>query len=155
MQQLSRTPIFYQAHMPITSPQDRAAESIAQAGQRCTPRRVRVLATLLAQTGVLSHHEIDAASGDPRIDKVTLYRVLDWLVEHGLAHKVVGEDRLWRFSANHTRVAAHRHAHFQCNSCERVVCLEGVPASTQIELPAGFKAEETDLIVRGVCDKCS
>lgn len=141
--------------MPTTSTQDRAAESIVRAGQRCTPARVRVLGTLLACTGVLSHHDIDAAAGKPRIDKVTLYRVLDWLVEHGLAHKVVGEDRVWRFSANDTRAAAHRHAHFQCNSCEKVVCLEGVPVSTKVKVPTGFKTEQAELTIRGVCDKCS
>lgn len=141
--------------MPTTSPQDRAAELIVQAGQRCTPARVRVLATLLGQPGAVSHHEVDAAAAAPRIDKVTLYRVLDWLVEHGLAHKIVGEDRVWRFRANDSREAAHKHAHFQCNSCEKVVCLEDVPVSTSVAVPAGFKTEEAELTIRGVCDKCS
>lgn len=141
--------------MLTISPQNRAAELIVQAGQRCTPTRVRVLATLLGQADALSHHEIDAAAAAPRIDKVTLYRVLDWLVEHGLAHKIVGEDRIWRFRANATRDGGHRHAHFQCNQCEKVVCLENVPVSTKVAVPSGFTLEEAELTVRGVCDKCS
>lgn len=141
--------------MSTISPTDRASELIAQAGQRGTAARIRVLATLLGQPDAVSHHDVDAAAGAPRIDKVTLYRVLDWLVEHGLAHKVVGEDRVWRFRANDTREAAHRHAHFQCNSCEKVVCLEDVPVDTKVAVPSGFKLEEAELTIRGVCDKCS
>lgn len=138
-----------------TTSQDRAAALIAQAGQRSTPARTRVLATLLGMANGASHHDVDAAISAPPVDKVTLYRVLDWLVAHGLAHKIVGEDRVWRFRANATRAALHQHAHFQCTHCDKVVCLENVPVSSKVELPSGFRSDEAELTVRGVCDKCS
>lgn len=137
------------------SPQDRAAELIASAGQRPTSARIRVLATLLSLTPAVTHHEVDAAIAGARMDKVTLYRVLDWLVEHGLAHKIVSDDRVWRFRANDTRAAAHHHAHFQCTTCDQVVCLENVPVTSNVAVPSGFRTEEAELTVRGVCDKCS
>jgi Fur family transcriptional regulator, ferric uptake regulator len=141
--------------MPTTSPQDRAAGLIVQAGQRPTAARIRVLSTLLGLKGGASHHDIDAAIPGAPTDKVTLYRVLDWLVVHGLAHKIISEDRVWRFRANDTRATAHQHAHFQCTHCDKVVCLENVPVSSKVPLPSGFRSEEAELTVRGVCDKCS
>lgn len=141
--------------MPTTTLQDRAADLITHAGQRSTPARMRVLTTLLGLKGAASHHDIDAAMHGAPVDKVTLYRVLDWLVAHGLAHKVSGEDRVWRFRANGSRETAHQHAHFQCNNCEQVVCLENVPVSSQVAVPSGFRTEEAELTLRGVCDKCS
>jgi Fur family ferric uptake transcriptional regulator len=141
--------------MKNPSQSDRAAELIAQAGHRSTPARIRVLATLLSLEGGASHHDVAAAiTGEP-MDKVTLYRVLEWLVAHGLAHKIVSEDRVWRFKANVSRETAHQHAHFQCTSCDKVVCLENVPVSSKVAVPSGFRTEEAELTLRGVCDKCS
>lgn len=141
--------------MQKISPQDRAAELIVSAGQRPTAARIRVLATLLRMQPAATHHDIVAAMTGPRMDKVTLYRVLDWLVEHILVHKIVSEDRVWRFRANDTRAAAHHHAHFQCTTCDKVVCLENVPVTSNVAVPSGFRTEEAELTVRGVCDKCS
>ena len=141
--------------MNSTSLHERAADLMSKAGQRATPARLRVLATLLGLDRGASHHEVDAAVTGAPIDKVTLYRVLDWLVAHGLAHKIVSDDRVWRFRANEHRATAHQHAHFQCNSCDQVVCLENVPVSSRVELPVGFRSDEAELTVRGVCNKCS
>lgn len=141
--------------MKTTSLSERAAALIAQAGQRATPARLRVLATLLSLDGGASHHDIDAAMRGAPMDKVTLYRVLDWLLAHGLAHKIVGDDRVWRFRVNDSREAAHQHAHFQCTACDKVVCLENVPVSSNVAVPTGFRSAEAELTVRGVCDKCS
>lgn len=141
--------------MPTITLQDRAAGLITNAGQRSTPARLRVLTTLLGLKGAASHHDIDAAMRGAPIDKVTLYRVLDWLVAHALAHKISGEDRVWRFRANDSRATAHQHAHFQCTSCDKVVCLENVPVSSKVPVPSGFRTAEAELTLRGVCDKCS
>lgn len=152
-----RHPLFRSMQAPRmnTTPHDRAASIIAQAGQRSTPARVRVMAALLGLSSGASHHDIHAAIPAPPIDKVTLYRVLDWLVAHGLAHKIIGEDRVWRFRASATREAIHQHAHFHCTHCDKVVCLENVPVSSKVDLPSGFRSEEAELTVRGVCDQCS
>jgi hypothetical protein len=33
------------------------------------------------------------------LDRVTAYRVLRWLEQHGVAHRLADEERVWRFSA--------------------------------------------------------
>lgn len=126
---------------------------LASRGARATRARIDVLAALLAAPEALSHQGVEQRL--PRghdVDRVTLYRVLDWLTTQGLAHKVAGDDRIWRFSAAE-RGGQGNHAHFQCSECGRVVCLEQarIPA---ISLPAGFHRAEVEVTVKGTCDAC-
>jgi Fur family ferric uptake transcriptional regulator len=130
----------------------RACALLAGRGARATRARIDVLTVLLASGDALSHHDVKRRL--PRghgIDRVTLYRVLDWFTVQGLAHKVAGDDRIWRFSA--AGHAAGAHAHFQCSDCGRVICLDQarVPA---IPLPEGFRRDEVEVTVKGTCDAC-
>ncbi|MGN2393708.1 Fur family transcriptional regulator, partial [Pelomicrobium sp. G1] len=79
----------------------RAAEAlIRQREERATPARVQVLGVLLAADQPLTHHEVEEAlRGRGRVDRVTVYRVLEWLVGQGLAHRIAGDDRVWRYKA--------------------------------------------------------
>ena len=125
-------------------------------GARATRARIDVLAVLLAADEALSHHDVERRLGRGYdVDRVTLYRVLDWLTAQGLAHKVSGDDRVWRFSAaGHAAAGAvPAHAHFECSECGRVICLEEarVPA---VPLPAGFRRREIEVTVKGTCDAC-
>jgi Fur family ferric uptake transcriptional regulator len=74
------------------------ATQIRSAGARATPARIRVLQILRTAPAALTHHDIDLALGTPTLDRVTLYRVLDWLVEAGLAHKSTDARGVFRFS---------------------------------------------------------
>jgi Fur family ferric uptake transcriptional regulator len=133
---------------------------LAASGQRATPARVAVLDILLASATALSHQEIAAAArlAGTDLDRVTLYRVLDWLVEHGLAHKIAGEDRIWRFNAtagSDNAAAPHEHAHFQCSRCGRLYCLDDLHPVFALSLPPGFRCQHAELILRGTCPDCS
>lgn len=129
-------------------------------GARLTHPRLRVLAELLGASEALSHLELqrrlgEKSEGEP-IDRVTLYRVLDWLVDVDLAHKVSGPDRLFRFSV---RQAGHPlHGHFRCAQCQRMFCLEEVPALARVVksmLPDGFSSDKVELTVSGSCSQCA
>lgn len=128
--------------------------ALIQPHGRATPARVRVLDLLRQATRALSHGEIEARleSGD-QVDRVTLYRVLDWLVSKGLAHRVAGEDRAWRFNA--VDQEGHQHAHFLCRRCGQVYCLDATPAGLGHGLPPGFMAERVELNVVGLCAACA
>ena len=131
---------------------ERARSALRATGERVTPARLRVYVALLDSARALSHHELESAlvAGTP-VDRVTLYRVLDWLVEQGLAHRVAGLDRVWRFSIAHESHASH--AHFQCNRCGKVICL-GEAATNRVPLPRGFRSEAVELTVKGRCAEC-
>ena len=123
-------------------------------GARVTRPRVAVLALLLSARRALTHHEVEQQVNRAfRIDRVTIYRVLEWLTACGLAHRVPGDDRVWRFNAGEQRHAP-RHAHFKCNDCGEVICLDSVAAPRGIALPSGYRSQEIELTVKGLCADC-
>ncbi len=133
---------------------DQATILLQQRGASITPARVRVLQLLLAADAALSHQALQqAASADGQtFDKVTLYRVLDWLVAQGLVHSVTGHDRVRRFSPIHTHAT---HAHFECNDCGRLFCLHGKLPLAHPETPPGFQPDRLDITVHGRCADCA
>ena len=128
------------------------ADQIRSSGARATPARIRVLRLLREAPTPLSHAEIEPRLGDMALDRVTLYRVLDWLVESGLAHKSADANRVFRFSPASAGEHAS-HVHFRCEVCGGVYCLEAslpvVPA-----LPPGFSLTHMNFDLRGVCASC-
>jgi Fur family transcriptional regulator, ferric uptake regulator len=131
-----------------------AQERIRSAGERLTNPRCAVLAVLMGAEAALTHHEIEAAlSAIAPVDRVTVYRVLEWLVALGLAHRIQGGDRTWRFHANRDP-SAGPHAHFTCSRCGRTVCLEEVAVPVAIKVPRGFVPQDVELTVKGLCATC-
>ncbi|MBI1397402.1 MAG: transcriptional repressor [Betaproteobacteria bacterium] len=132
-----------------------AEEMIRSTGARVTNARIEILATLLKAEGALTHSDIESrlaqASG---IDRVTVYRVLEWLTEQRLAHKIPGDDRVWRFNVVGTG-NEHNHAHFKCTCCNRVICLDDLGRGWTPALPAGFTPQEIELTIKGLCAECS
>lgn len=129
-------------------------EALILSRGRSTPARVRVLDCLLRATNALTHGELEERlARDGTLDRVTLYRVLDWLVEQGLAHKIAGEDRVWRFNA--VGREEHGHAHFRCTRCGQVFCLDGLRPSFALALPPGYVFGSAELTIQGLCPACN
>lgn len=126
---------------------------------RVTSARVAVLAELLSARRALSHHELLDLAGDGRagepLDRVTLYRVLDWLTDAGLAHRITGPDRIFRYSSE--RPGHEAHGHFRCTACRRTFCMPQGPRMVRVVrsmLPEGFSPDDVDLTVSGRCAEC-
>jgi len=121
---------------------------------RATAGRIGILATLLAEQKAITHREIEQRLPQSlQLDRVTLYRTLEWLAENGLIHKITSDDRVWRYHANHES-HSHQHAHFKCTGCAQVICLDSVPAGQSWPLPAGYRFQEIELTVKGLCAHC-
>ncbi|QZA81364.1 Fur family transcriptional regulator [Deefgea piscis] len=130
--------------------QAQASELIKQTRARVTAARVNILAVLLTAQRPLSHQDV-LTTLDPDADRVTVYRVLDWLTDMALAHKLAGDDRVWRFSV---ASKPHQHAHFQCTRCGRFYCLEHVSTDLSLTVPAQFLIDAVEITVKGVCASC-
>lgn len=117
-----------------------------------TSARVLVLDTLLNAPLPLSHPEIQKQITEP-INRVTIYRVLDWLTTQGFAHSVINPDKTRRFKAN-THHTQHQHAHFECSVCGQVYCLDEVNNAIAQSLPKQFVATNIHLSISGVCAIC-
>jgi len=142
-------------HLPA-NPASQAATLLAATGARLTRARIEVLAALLRADEALTHHEVERRLRRGQdVDRVTLYRVLEWLTEQGLVHKVSGEDRIWRFSAaGHRPARGGGHAHFECSSCGKVICLDRTRLPS-IPLPAGYRRRDVEVMIKGRCDQCA
>ncbi|OAM53182.1 Fur family transcriptional regulator [Methylovorus sp. MM2] len=128
-----------------------AEHLILDAGQRPTASRVAVLNILANASNALTHTEI--LDQLDNFDRVTLYRVLDWLVDGGLAHAIMGQDRARRFQLTQKNTA-HQHAHFKCNQCGKVYCLDGVHIKPPQQIPKHFTVESVELNISGRCADC-
>ena len=134
---------------------DRAEALVRSTATRATRTRIEVLAVLLAARCALTHHEVERQVRRVLgMDRVTVYRVLEWLVARGLAHRISGDDRVWRFNAA-DEGHARRHAHFKCNDCGEVICLETAVAARNVPLPSGYRPQEIELTVKGLCAGCT
>jgi Fur family ferric uptake transcriptional regulator len=123
-------------------------------GARATPARVAVLTLLESAERALSHHDVEEALADSGFDRVTLYRVLDWMERLGLAHRTVDALRVFRYSIAAVNSPVHKtHAHFRCDECGKVFCLEDTPVVSPA-LPAGFSGKAVELSVSGHCARC-
>ncbi len=135
-----------------------ARRLVMASGGRNTGARRNVLACLIASDRALSHADIELQLSDSGLDRVTLYRVLDWLVEHSLAHRVgtaggvAGVERAMRFAFTRPE-KPHSHAHFQCTQCGRTICLDDV-AAPALAVPPGIELQGIELAAFGRCAHC-
>ncbi len=133
-----------------------AKKIIADHGLRPTQSRLAVLKLLSNAKHPLTHQELLAKLNSQsalQFDRVTLYRVLDWLLANDIIHKVTGHDRGWRFQLNQADTT-HHHAHFQCSHCHTTYCLSDVQLQRPGNLPAHFTVESVELNIKGVCAGC-
>jgi Fur family ferric uptake transcriptional regulator len=130
--------------------------AIRATGARVTSARLQVLGLLQSSQGPLSHSDIEellTRNALPEIDRVTLYRVLDWLVDVGLAHKAANTRGVFCFTVAQPNIEHKRHAHFRCNDCGKVICLDMPPPSPP-KLPNGFRLASVELDISGECPDC-
>jgi Fur family transcriptional regulator, ferric uptake regulator len=133
-----------------------ARERIRASGARLTQPRTAVLASLMGAAEAMSHTDVvERLPAGHEIDRVTVYRVLDWLTESGITHRVAGDDRVWRFTLTGPGEHSHEHAHFACTQCGRVECLTSISTASQFRLPRGYVMREVELTIKGVCAKCA
>lgn len=143
----------------------RAEHLLRDARARVTAARIQVLAALLDAPRALTHQDVQESLRD--MDRVTLYRTLDFLTEAGLAHKIAADDRVFRYSAGAEHGAQeagaphHQHGHFKCTRCAKVFCLDtsGEAAmlrdALQESLGRGFQSHDIEFTIKGWCADCA
>jgi Fur family ferric uptake transcriptional regulator len=94
----------------------------------------------------------DRLSGN--FDRSTLYRSLITLEEKGIIHRIVVDHQTTMYALDHSLTAESNHAHFYCKKCKRIKCLEEYIVSIP-ELPEGYLAVASEMIVKGTCDECT
>ncbi|MBM4293328.1 MAG: transcriptional repressor [Deltaproteobacteria bacterium] len=129
---------------------------LALNGLRPTPVRLAVLEILgLADRALRAGEILESLRIRRRVNKVTVYRILDDFTARGILRRINLDDR----AAHYELACEHHppHPHFQCLSCREVQCLDPVPLSrmwAEIQGPLGNRADRIDIRVAGHCHKC-
>jgi Fur family transcriptional regulator, ferric uptake regulator len=86
-------------------------------------------------------------------DRTTFYRSFKTLEESKIIHKIVIDNQIVKYALDNSITNKNEHAHFYCNDCQTVKCLETVPVQ-EIRLPEGYTESETEILIKGVCPSC-
>jgi Fur family transcriptional regulator, ferric uptake regulator len=123
---------------------------------RSTPSRQEILLLFLRSNYALSHGDIEKEISNS-LDRVTVYRTLKTFLDKGLIHKVLDDEGTLKYAlCNEACTTAHHHhdhVHFKCTNCGQTNCLN-VEVSG-FKLPRGYQAREINVLIQGVCERCS
>lgn len=135
-----------------------AAETLcARQGLRLTALRRRVLELVWQSHKPLGAYDILAVLSEQdgrRAAPPTVYRALDFLLEHGLVHRIAS---LNAFVGCDHPAHAHQGQFFICRQCHAAIELERSAISDSILDSArglGFRVEGQTVEVVGLCARC-
>ena len=124
---------------------------LQERGLKRTKLRIALLNYLIDAKHAQSYPEIKRSLGE-NVDKSTLYRNLTAFEEAGIIHRIEhGGVTKYAFGKAHEHGLSH--AHFVCESCETVYCMEE-PAQLQLNVPKGFKTKKVQTLIKGICAGC-
>jgi Fur family ferric uptake transcriptional regulator len=97
---------------------------------------------------------IEALRTGTGINRVTVYRILDLLVEHGLLNRLDLGGKSSRFCLRETD--DDTHPHFHCTRCDRYLCLhvETLPLDPNTLAGLSLDVRHVDIRLEGICPAC-
>jgi len=133
------------------------AELLASASLESTANRLRVLEVVGNNRFPLSAADIyKTLERSSSINRVTVYRILDLLVDGGVIERISTGGRAFYYGLAPNE--HHRsHPHFYCTCCGQMDCLD--PESLSVETEPLWKTypgriEKVEVRVDGVCKNC-
>lgn len=133
------------------------AETLCQAkGAKLTPLRRRVLERVCASHAAIKAYELisQLSTEDHLVKPPTVYRALDFLLEHGLIHRV---DSLNAFVGCSHPHEPHEARLLICDTCGDIRELATPALDQALELAirqSGFKTSRAHLEIHGLCAHC-
>ena len=112
--------------------------------------------SILEKSGTALCHEDIEKQVSEKMDRVTIYRILQGFCDNGQVHKIINENGKTYYALCHDCTAENHHdnhPHFQCIVCRTIRCIE-VPIVEQ-PLPKGYDVLSSTAFISGYCQKCS
>ena len=124
-------------------------------GLSATENRLDIIEILGKSSSPLTAQEVyDTLRRTRNVNRVTVYRILDLLLEKHLIERVSGGDRAFRFGLPDRKDG---HPHFFCTRCGNMECLD--PGSIRLDVE-GFKrvftgtVDKVEIRLDGLCKNC-
>ncbi|WP_373500808.1 Fur family transcriptional regulator [Desulfococcus sp.] len=133
------------------------SEMLASARLEATENRLRVLEVIGNNSFPLSAGDIyQTLERTSAINRVTVYRILDLLVDHGMIERLSTGGRAFYYGLapnDHHQP----HPHFYCKNCGQMDCLN--PESLQVETKPFRKTfpgriDKVEIRLDGICKNC-
>ena len=131
-------------------------ELLESKGVRITAMRLLISKFLAGKKVAVTLSDIENAFA--KADRTTLYRTLKTFEEKAIVHQIDDGTGITKYAmceeGCNCEMEQDLHLHFHCNNCGETVCLteHQIP---QIKVPDGFVSENVNLVVKGICDKCT
>ncbi len=125
-------------------------------GVRPTAMRILIYKYMAEKEVAVALTDIENAFA--KADRTTLYRTLKTFEEKGIVHQIDDGTHISKFAlcepGCNCELEQDLHLHFHCTNCDETVCLteQKIP---HINLPDGYVAEDANLVLKGICEKCS
>ncbi|MBW2590394.1 MAG: transcriptional repressor [Deltaproteobacteria bacterium] len=133
------------------------AHLLENSGLGSTPNRLKVLEVIGNNNYPLNAGEvIDILSRSTDINRVTVYRILDLLVEKKLIDRISGGGRSFHYGLAPNE--HHQpHPHFYCRECGRMECLN--PESLHLDIKPLNRTfpgliDNVQVCLDGICKNC-
>ncbi|MFZ2284204.1 MAG: transcriptional repressor [Lutibacter sp.] len=121
-----------------------------------TAMRLLVLQLLRNKNAAVSLTDIEDRF--VKSDRTTIYRTLKTFVKNEIAHKINDGTGITKYALCeencHCEIETDLHLHFHCTKCNETVCITEYKIPP-IHLPKDYVAENVNLVVKGICDKCN
>lgn len=130
---------------------------LGDAGLEPTPNRIAVLEVIGDNHYPLSAADIyNTLDRTSSINRVTVYRILDLLVDNGLVDRLSTGGRAFYYGMAPNE-HHHAHPHFYCKRCGQMDCL--TPESLTVDTAALWKTfpgriDKVEIRIDGVCKNC-
>ena len=121
-------------------------------GLKKTKVRIALIRHFMNLDQAQSYSDLQAAM-QTEIDKSTLYRNLTSFEQAGIIHRINDHSGVSKYAFGEAPVQGEEHAHFVCDSCESVYCIE-TEAPSPLNVPDGFRTNNVQTIIRGICADC-
>ena len=91
---------------------------------------------------------------DSKINKTTIYRVLEKLEDDGTLHSFLDSDGIkWYAKCSSCTKSEHSdiHPHFQCTDCGKIDCL---PMEVHVPKIPNREVTASQILIQGKCEAC-
>jgi len=123
---------------------------------RVTAMRMLIYKFLAEKDVAVTLSDIENAFA--KVDRTTLYRTIKTFEDNIIVHQIDDGTGITKYALCEQGckcdIKNDLHLHFHCNNCNETVCLTEYKIP-QIKVPVGFVSENVNLVVKGICNKCS
>lgn len=122
-------------------------------GVKPTANRMLVLKELERSSHPVSLADLEKSLHP--MDKASIFRVLELFSDKDIIQVIEDGSRSLKYELCCGKDSmSYQHAHFYCEKCGTVVCLENIDLPS-IAIPEKYKVKSVNLMFKGLCSKCN